>query len=101
MAVAGFSKEELDVEVKENTITVTGEKNPAEEEAKAYVHKGIGTRRFQKAFSIAEHVHIEGADVENGILIINFERVIPEEMKPRKINLGGDKELLQEGNKAK
>ena len=111
MAVAGFSKEELDVEVKDNTVTVTGEKNPTEEEAKTYVHKGIGTRRFQKAFSIAEHVHIEGADLENGILIIDFHRVIPEEMKPRKINinrfprkptkLGDSKQLLQEGEKTK
>ena len=101
MAVAGFSKEELDVEVKDNTVTVTGEKNPTEEEAKSYVHKGIGTRKFQKAFSIAEHVHIEGADLENGILIIDFHRVIPEEMKPRKIKLGDSKQLLQEGEKTK
>lgn len=96
MAVAGFSKEELDVEVKDNKITVVGEKNPTEEETKTYVHKGIGTRKFQKTFSIAEHVVVKGADLENGILIIDLERVIPEEMKPRKIKLGSGKQLLQE-----
>ena len=96
MAVAGFSKRELDVELKDNKITIVGEKNPTEEETKTYVHKGIGTRKFQKTFSIAEHVVVKGADVINGILVIDLERILPEEMKPRKIKLGSEKELLQE-----
>tara|TARA_B100000700_G_scaffold330199_1_gene455209 strand:+ start:9325 stop:9810 length:486 start_codon:yes stop_codon:yes gene_type:complete len=98
LAVAGFSKEELDVEVKENKVTITGEKNPTEEEARDYVHKGIGTRRFQKAFSVAEFVEVEGADLVDGVLVIDFVRLIPEQLKPRKVVLGSSKKtLLQEG----
>lgn len=88
MAVAGFNKEEIDVEVKDNKVTITGDKNPQEEEGKDFIHKGIGTRKFQKIFSLSEFVQVKGADLVNGILIIDFVRIVPEERKPRKIPLG-------------
>lgn len=101
LAVAGFSKEEIDVEVKQNVITVRGEKNETEEK-ETFVHKGIGTRKFQRAFTLADYVEVVEGDLVNGILVLKFERKVPEAMKPRKIELGlkeqspKEKELLTE-----
>tara|TARA_R100000988_G_scaffold59248_1_gene29653 strand:+ start:48 stop:533 length:486 start_codon:yes stop_codon:yes gene_type:complete len=87
LAVAGFTKEEIDVEVKQNVITVRGEKKETEEK-EAFVHKGIGTRKFQRAFTLADYVEVIEGDIVNGILVLKFERKVPEAMKPRKIELG-------------
>ena len=72
LAVAGFTKEEIDVEVKQET----------------FVHKGIGTRKFQRSFTLADYVEVIEGDIVNGILVLKFERKVPEAMKPRKIELG-------------
>ena len=100
LAVAGFTREELDVEVKENVITIRGEKKESAEE-ESFVHKGIGTRKFQRAFTLADYVEVVEGDIINGILVLKLERKIPEAMKPRKIELGNltsneEKELLVE-----
>ena len=97
VALAGFSKEELNVEIKENVLHINGEKKQVEDDGKKnYIHKGIGARKFHKTFTLAEYVEVvEGAYVD-GVLTIVCERQLPEEKKPRKLNLGDSKVLLQE-----
>ena len=86
IAVSGFAEEELDVELKDNVLTVTGEKIREEATPKVeYLHKGIGTRNFSRNFSLAENVQVCGATVKNGILAVALERIIPDEQKPKKI----------------
>lgn len=87
VAVAGFHEEELDVELKDNVLTVKGEHDrpKTEGEAPKYLHKGIGTRNFVRNFPLAENVEVRGATVKNGILTVALELVVPEEQKPKKI----------------
>lgn len=84
IAVAGFKQENLDVELKDSILTVTGKK----EDDRAYTHKGISSREFTRAFTLGEHVQVVGARLEDGILSIELERVIPENERPRKIEIG-------------
>lgn len=86
LAVAGFSETEIDVELKENILTVKGEKAKPEIEIE-YLHKGISTRNFTRTFPLAEHVQVRGATVQNGILAIAVEQVVPEEQKAKKIEI--------------
>ena len=97
VALAGFSKEELNVEVKENVLHIDGEKKQVKDDGKKdYIHKGIGARKFHKTFTLAEYVEVvEGAYVD-GVLTVVCERQLPEEKKPRKLDLGDSKVLLQE-----
>jgi molecular chaperone IbpA len=84
LAVAGFSEKEIDLELKENILTVKGEQIKPEIEVE-YLHKGISARNFVRTFPLAEHIEVRGATVKNGILSIALEQVIPEENKPKKI----------------
>lgn len=84
LAVAGFAETEIDVELKENVLTVKGEKAKPESEIE-YLHKGISARNFTRTFPLAEHVEVRGATVQNGILAIALEQVVPEEQKAKKI----------------
>ena len=87
IALAGFSKKELDVEIKENILSVKGSKE--EETAKrAYVHQGLASRAFERHFTLADHVEVVDGDIVNGVLVINLERVVPDVLKPKKITLG-------------
>lgn len=87
VAVAGFNESELDVSLADNVLTVKGEKTKIENEdvKPAYLHKGISTRNFTRNFPLAENVEVRGATVENGILGVNLELVVPEEKKPKSI----------------
>ena len=87
LAVAGFSKENLDVEIKENILSVKGSK---EEETvkRAYVHQGLASRTFERHFTLADHVEVVDGDIVDGVLVINLERIIPDVLKPKKITLG-------------
>ena len=108
MAVAGFSKDELSVEVKDRTLTVMGEHVSRGRE---FIHRGISTKKFKRTFRLSEHVKVHGADIQDGILAIELKYVIPEEMRPRKIKIGkfnevehdtthtDSKQLLTESNK--
>jgi molecular chaperone IbpA len=87
MAVAGFGKDELEVEVKENTLSVRGNKREEGEE-KQYLHRGIAKRSFERRFQLADHVQVTGADVVDGLLNIDLVRELPERMKPRRIAIG-------------
>jgi molecular chaperone IbpA len=83
VAVAGFNESEIDVELKENVLTVKGEQ--AKRDDVEYLHKGISARNFVRTFPLAEHIEVRGATVKNGILAIALEQVVPEEDKPKKI----------------
>jgi molecular chaperone IbpA len=86
IAVAGFGEDEIDVELKENSLIVKGIKAKKEQETD-YVHKGISTRSFERNFTLADNVEVRAATVQNGILAIALEQIIPEENKPKKIQI--------------
>lgn len=89
MAVAGFSRAEIDIEVENDTLKIVGSKQKVEP-AKTYLHRGIGTRDFEHRFQLAEHVKVVSASLDNGLLSISLAREIPETLKPRKISISGD-----------
>jgi len=87
MAVAGFAEADLSVEAKEHVLTIKGEKQE-EDETRDILYRGIASRAFERRFQLAEHVRVEGAHLENGLLHIDLVREIPEAMKPRRIEIG-------------
>lgn len=87
MAVAGFAEQDITIEVQENTLAVTGKKESSDQERK-FLHKGISERNFERKFQLGDHVKVLSADMRNGLLHIELERVIPEAKKPRKIEIG-------------
>lgn len=86
MAVAGFTEDELEIEVKDQTLTISGKKAPEETE-RAYLHRGIAARNFERRFQLADHVQVTGAKLENGLLHVDTRREIPEALKPRTISI--------------
>jgi molecular chaperone IbpA len=89
MAVAGFAPEDLNIEVRENTIVISGGKTDEVKEGQ-YLHRGIAARSFERRFQLADHVQVKGASIENGLLHVDLVREIPERMKPRKIEIAGN-----------
>lgn len=87
MALAGFSRDDLNIEVKETTLTVVGKKVDGDEDEREFLHQGIAARGFQRRFQLADHVNVTGADLKDGLLHIDLERVIPESKKPRQIEI--------------
>ena len=86
IAIAGFSKDDIEVETKENTLVIkTIDKKDEEEDKTEYLHKGISARSFKRSFNLADDVVVQDVTFENGLLIIDLERIVPEEKKPRKI----------------
>ncbi len=96
MAVAGFKPEELKIEVKESLLTVTGEK-VAEDKSKAYLHRGIAARSFERRFQLADYVEVKGAEVKDGMLHLELVREVPEKLKPRTIAISssGDTRTIE------
>jgi molecular chaperone IbpA len=89
LAVAGFAEKDLAVEVKEGVLAVQGKREGEKEPASGrYLHQGIAGRAFERRFQLAENVEVKGAQLENGLLHIDLERIVPEEKKPRKIAIG-------------
>jgi molecular chaperone IbpA len=86
MAVAGFTLDELDVTVQQNSLVVTGKAKKDEQEGR-YLHRGIARRGFERHFSLADHIKVVGATVVNGMLHVDLTREVPEEAKPRKIQI--------------
>ena len=84
MAVAGFGPNDLELVAKDNTLTITG-KAAQTEEGRAFLHRGIAGRAFERRFVLADHIVVEGANLENGLLQLNLRRVVPEALKPRRI----------------
>ena len=86
LAVAGFSIEDLEIEVHEGTLEVRGKREPAEDNV-TYLHRGIAERSFSRKFVLDEHVRVTGANLENGLLSVNMERELPEKEKPSLIEI--------------
>lgn len=86
MAVAGFGNEQLDVEVKENILTVRGDKTDEREDSE-FLYRGIANRSFERRFQLADYVVVKGAGLKDGLLHIELERQVPETMKPRRIEI--------------
>ena len=87
MAVAGFAEAELNVTQKEDELLVTGQTKQNGEDQKQYLYRGIAGRNFERRFQLAEHVKVVGAKLANGLLTIELQREIPEEKKPRAIQI--------------
>lgn len=87
MAVAGFDRTEINIEVNQNYLTVSANKG-AGEQARTYLHQGIAARSFERRFQLADHVQVQTANYENGLLHVDLQRIIPEAMKPRTIPIG-------------
>lgn len=86
MAVAGFTEDEIAINVEQNKLVVSGQKAP-EDKKKQYLHQGIAERNFERRFQLADHVRVENATLENGLLHIELVRELPEAMKPRTIQI--------------
>ena len=95
MAVAGFSDADLDIEVEDSKLTIKGNRDVKLDDAK-YQHKGIAYRNFTRTFALADHIEVNGASVNCGVLRIYLERIVPEGLQPRKINIMSDKQFLTE-----
>ena len=90
MAVAGFSRDELDLTVQDNVLIVIGRANePGEGAEPQYIHRGIAKRAFERRFQLADTIKVTGAGYDNGLLNIELAREIPEHKKPRRIEIGG------------
>jgi len=87
MAVAGFRPEELDLTVKDNTLIVSGRMSPEAQKTEV-LYRGIAGRAFERRFVLADHIVVEGADMEHGLLHVGLKRVVPEALKPRKVAIG-------------
>ncbi|HEY7423126.1 MAG TPA: Hsp20 family protein [Gemmataceae bacterium] len=87
VALAGFTPDEVALTVEHNVLTLEGRK--AEKESKTFLHRGISARNFKRQFTLADHVEVKGARFENGLLVIDLVREIPEAMKPRRIEING------------
>ncbi len=99
IAVAGFADKELNVEVRDGVLTVQGKRNE-ETEKPGYLYQGIAGRAFERRFQLAEHVEVKGAKLENGLLHVDLERIVPEERKPRRIPINGANVTVIEQAKA-
>jgi molecular chaperone IbpA len=86
VAVAGFSKEEITVEVDQDQLYITGKKASVSEGVE-YLHRGLAARDFEQTFTLAEYMEVRGAEVKDGMLKIEIERIIPEALKPRQIKI--------------
>lgn len=98
LAVAGFSEKDLNVELREGVLTVQGKRNDeAQKENTGFLYQGIAGRAFERRFQLAEHVEVKGAKLENGLLHVDLERVVPEEQKPRRIAINAPELRTIEG----
>ena len=89
MAVAGFGAEDIEITVRENTLLIAGRVKPeTQTPASAVLYRGIAGRAFERRFALADHMVVEGADLQNGLLHVGLKRVVPEALKPRRIAVG-------------
>ena len=88
IALAGFSKEDIEVEVTEGNLTIRSKEEKETDEDESFVHKGIAKRSFMRTFSLSDDIIVKGADLKDGMLIVELEKVIPDEKKPRLIQIG-------------
>lgn len=93
MAVAGFGEGDIEIEVKEQSLTITG--NKSEDATSEFLHQGIAARNFERRFNLADHVEVSGASLANGLLHVELKRELPEAMKPRSIKIATSKAKSQ------
>ena len=86
LAVAGFAEDELGVVTHDRALIVTGKKNDGDKEI-TYLHRGIAGRAFERRFQLADHIRATGASIENGLLHVDLERVLPEALRPRTLDI--------------
>jgi len=95
LAVAGFKDDEIDITAQQNVLIVSGKKKEdSDEQGSDYIYRGIANRSFERRFALADHIQVRGADLNNGLLAIELVREIPEAMKPRKIDIGGQRPAI-------
>ena len=87
MAVTGFEKDEIKVTVEQNELTIVGQRNKNDDVTVEFLHRGLALRDFERKFTLAEHMKIVSAQIKNGVLQIRIERIIPEELKARVIDV--------------
>lgn len=100
MAVAGFGDSDIKIEVREDTLTVRGEKQAANGKERSFLHRGIAERAFERRFQLADHVEVKGANIQDGLLHIDLVRNVPERLKPRTIAIGTGNDVKQIESKA-
>lgn len=101
LAVAGFPEKDLNVELREGVLSVQGKRVDGDSDKASYLYQGIAGRAFERRFQLAENVEVRGAKLENGLLHIDLERIVPEEQKPRRIQINaGDLKVLEGKAKA-
>jgi len=88
MAVAGFAPDEIELTQEGNSLLVSGAKKQPETQQQEFLHRGIANRSFKQTFSLADHVKVAGAALDNGLLAIDLVREVPEQLKPRHIAIG-------------
>jgi molecular chaperone IbpA len=96
LAVAGFAEKDLGIEVSDGVLTVTGKREEAQKPG--YLHHGIAGRAFERRFQLAEHVEVRSAKLENGLLHVDLERIVPEALKPRRIAINAPELKAIEGS---
>ena len=94
LAVAGFKREEIDITLEDNKLTVQGNAKKDEDGNKTYYHRGIALRNFTRVFTLADTVVVNSADLVDGMLVVELQNIIPENKKPRKISLGSTQKVL-------
>jgi molecular chaperone IbpA len=99
VAVAGFADKDLSVDVKDRVLTIAGKREEVQDKT-SFLHQGIAGRGFERHFQLAEHVEVKGARLENGLLHVDLERIVPEEKKPRRIVINAPDLKAIEGSKA-
>lgn len=101
MAVAGFSRAEIEIETENDSLKITGRKQKEDTQGN-FLHRGIAARDFEQRFQLANHIKVTGAQMENGLLNIDLVREVPEALKPRKIDIGGGENVhrLEQRNAA-
>ena len=95
IAVAGFKPDELNIEVKENLLTVTGRRTANDENERTFLHRGLAERDFERRFQLADYVVVTEAGLNNGLLTIELKRELPEALKPRRIEINAGPALIE------
>jgi molecular chaperone IbpA len=95
MAVAGFGPNDLEIVARDNVLTVSG-RAPQPEEGRSYLHRGIAGRAFERRFALADHIVVDGANLEHGLLQLALKRVVPEALKPRRIPVQPGRAVLEQ-----
>ncbi|MBB3103554.1 Hsp20 family protein [Azomonas macrocytogenes] len=95
VAVAGFDNADLGLQVERGVLTVSGGKRESEAKEVTYLHQGIAQRAFKLSFRLADHIEVRNASLVNGLLNIDLERIVPEEAKPKRIPINGERPALE------